>query len=599
MGETIPALFLKRVEEVEAEVALREKNFGKWDEITWHEYYEHVSNFAYGLVSLGIKEGDCLCVLSENRQEWLYADLATECIGGIRTGIYPTEPSFKVEYILKHSKAKVCVVEDQEQTDKLLQVKDNLPELRYVIYIDPKGLRTYSDTILKSFTEVEEYGRELKQKKPNLLKQLVEKVDEDDVAIMVYTSGTTGSAKAAMLSHKNIIYATRSVNKQLNIRQNDNIVSYLPLCHAAESVFSIWLPMLTKAKVNFAESLNTVKEALYEISPTFFFGVPRIWEKMHAQIVSQMLDSSLIKRFFFTLGIRVGEKSAQKRWNKESMNWAWKILHYFAFLVCFRPIRDKLGLLKSRITLSGTAPISPTILKFYHSIGLFIQEGYGMTEQAGFTFLQPRGHFLVGSVGYPIAGVEYKIEEDGEILIKTKANFLGYYRDPEATAKTIIDGWVYTGDIGKVDENGNMFIVDRKKDIIITAGGKNISPSEIENQLKASLYIKEAIVIGDRRRFVSALIEIDYDIVGKWATKNKVAYTNYKNLTERQEVYALIEQEVANANKFFARVENVRKFRLLFKELDVDDSEVTATQKIRRENIAQAFPELIEEMYRE
>ena len=597
MEQTIPGLFLKRVEKYRDRVALREKNFGVWDEITWETYYEHVSDFAYGLISLGFKEEDCLAILSENRQEWLYADVATQCLGAVRTGIYPTEPSFQVKYLLKHSKSKICVVEDQEQTDKVLEFKDEIPELKWVVYIDPKGLRNYNDKILISFVEVQELGKKLKYKSPKLLKQCVEKVRSDDVAIMVYTSGTTGPPKGAMLSHRGILQASRSLNKQLKLCENDDIVSYLPLCHAAECIFSLFIPMLAGNRVNFAESVSTVQEALIEISPSFYFGVPRIWEKMHGKIHNQMLDSSKLKQIFFKLGVKIGEKIAQKIWDSEPLNLRWKALRLFAYLVCFRPIRDKLGLLDSRINISGSAPIGPDILRFFHSIGVFIQEGYGMTENSGITFLQPEGYFHVGSVGFPIEGVEYKILEDGELIVRSDTNFVGYYRDPEATAKCLVDGWVYTGDVVQKDKKGNMFIVDRKKDIIITAGGKNISPSEIEHQLKSSFYIKEAIIVGDRRKFVSALIEIDYDITGKWATKKGIPYTNYKNLAGNPEVHELIVKEVEKTNKVFARVQNIRKFQILPKELDVDDSEVTATQKVRRKNIQDYFSDLIEEMY--
>ena len=598
---TLPGLFLERVKNFGDRIALRRKDLGIWKKITWSSYYDHVKWASMALVSFGLKPKDVVAVLSENREEWLYTLLGCQSAGGICTGVYPTNPPFEVKYVLGHSDARFCIVEDQEQADKVLEVKDDLPKLEKLIIIDPKGMRKYKESLLMTYEELEEIGKKYTEEHPNLFLENIKKLDENSVAVMIYTSGTTGPPKGAMLSHKGIAAQSRAlVPAVFDLDENDRIVSYLPLCHGAEQISSIYIPLGAGCVVNFAESIDTVTEALYEISPTYFLGVPRIWEKMHSGIEMKIKDTIWLKRTFYrhclSIGYRINERRIKLK--GKPLPILWKFLDLMTYYLCFRSILDKLGLLRCRHAYSGSAPISPEILRFFQAIRLHVREGYGQTEIGGTSFCQDMNP-KPGSVGKTIPGIEYKLTPDGEILERSEQLFVGYFKDPEATKEAVDeDGWLHSGDIGELDEDGDMRIVDRKKDILITAGGKNIAPSELENQMKFSPYIKEAVVIGDKRKFLSALIQVDYDNVGTWALERKIPFTTYKSLAENQEVYELVKEEINKVNSKFSRVENIRKFCILTKELDHDDEELTATQKVKRANIIKKFSDIVEEIYR-
>jgi len=389
----------------------------------------------------------------------------------------------------------------------------------------------------------------------------------------------------------------RGLAQVLGFRQNDSFVSALPLCHIAERMFSLIFPMWAGCTVNFAESVATLQEDVSEISPTAFLNVPRIWEKMHSNIMIKLQDSIFFKRWIFRAMLPIGERVADYELKRKPVPWPWKILHGIAYLLLFRPLRNHLGLLDARIFVSGAAPLSPDLMKFYHSIGVPVRECYGMTEMSGISFMPRNSEIKIGGVGKPIPGVEFKFGADGEILQKGDSVFEGYYGNPQATRDVIVDGWLYTGDVGEVDADGDLRITDRKKDIIITAGGKNIAPSELENSLKFSPYIKEAIVIGDRRKYLSCLIQIELENVAHWAQNNRIAYTNYKSLATHTEVRKLIQAEVEKTNNNFAQVERIKKFTILDKELDQDDEELTATMKVKRASIEKKFKDVIESMY--
>jgi long-chain acyl-CoA synthetase len=427
---------------------------------------------------------------------------------------------------------------------------------------------------------------------------MIQSMQGDDPAVIIYTSGTTGPPKGAILNQKNMMAMIDSVIQVMPVTENDSLVSYLPLCHAAERIFSILMPLKSGAVVNFAESINTVQESLREIAPTIFMGVPRIWEKMQSSIVIKIQDATLLKRLVYKLLMPVGIRVTERRLTGQGVRVSDKALYGIAYLLLYRSLRKFLGMSRSRITISGAAPISPDILKYFHAMGLNIREGYGQTEMSGITFIHHFDDVKIGTVGKPIPGVEVKIGEDGEILERGPGVFQGYFRDPEGTARIFRDGWLCSGDVGSVDEDGHLTITDRKKDILITAGGKNIAPSEIENHLKFSPYIKEAIVIGDGKKFLSALIQIEFDNVAKWAQDKKIPFTTFKTLAQNREVYELIRKEVENTNDKFARVENIRRFVLLEKELDHDDDELTATMKVRRKAIEEKYEDLIDSIYR-
>jgi len=595
---TLPILFQNRVKELGEAVALREKKKGLWRRISWNEYYSHVRNFCLGLKSFGLQKGDRVSILGDNCPEWLYADLATQCAGGISVGVYPTNSYVQVKYILDHSQSEFVIVKDQEQADKILMIKDQLPFLEKMIVIDMKGLRKYDDPIITSFRGVEEIGKSIHEKSPSLFQEMIEHTKSDDVAIIVYTSGTTGPPKGAMLSHKNITSVLDSFFKVLPISRADSLVSVLPLCHVAERLFSLFIPMKSGSTINFAESIDTLQADMTELSPTIFLTVPRILEKIHSAVTIKMQDAHPVKRWAYYKFLPVGQRVAERKLSKQDVGIFLKIAFFFTYLFVFRPLRNRLGLLQVRECVSGAAPLSKDIMKFFHSIGLRVKEAYGSTECTG-VFSMPVGDDIeIGTTGKPIPGWEYKIASDGEILMKGAGVFTGYFRDEEATRQTKRDGWLYSGDIGEFDEKGNLKITDRKKEILITASGKNIAPSEIENRLKFSPFIKEAIIIGDKRPYLTALIQIDLDNVADWAQRQGIPFTTFKSLSRDPEVYKLIQGEVDKANQEMSRIEGIKKFVLLEKELDRDDDELTATMKVRREMIEKKYGDLIETLYK-
>jgi len=596
-NKTLPHFFLDRVSKCGDQVALREKDFGIWQPVTWDQYLTHVKHFAMGLVTLGFKRGDHMAIISENCKEWLYADLACISLGGITLGVYPTSPYPEVKYVVHHSDSVIIVCEDQEQTDKILEVIDDLPLLKKIIVKDMKGMRKYPKDIIIPFKEVEDLGKQLTKTSPHLFLEEVNKGKPEDICIMIYTSGTTGPPKGAMVNHRNVEAATWSAAQAMEVTQKDIVVSYLPLCHVAEQIFSLYLPLFVGNTVNFAESIATIQNDLREIAPTLFLGVPRIWEKLHSSITINIQDSSRFKRWFFDHCMAIGYKVADLRLNDKKINLSLKLSWWAGYWLIFRALQNYIGLRKSRLCLSAAAKVSPEELLFLHAIGIQTKEGYGMTECTGLSFIHMENDIKLGTVGKPVSCIEYKLALDGELMKKGPSVFIGYYKNPEATAKTIINDWLMTGDIAAVDKYGHVSIVDRKKDILITSGGKNIAPSLIENELKVSPYIKEAVVIGDGKNFISALIQIDFENVGKWASNRQIPYTTFKSLSMVSEVRNLIQETVNTVNTKFARVENVRKFLLLTKELDHDDDEMTATLKVRRATIYNKFAKEIDMIY--
>ena len=595
---TYPKLLAQKARLYGERVAMREKYKGIWREISWKDYLHRVSVFSLGLAELGMIRGGHASILGENCPEWIFADLAIQSIGGVSVGIYPTNSEEQVKYILDHSRSKFVIVADQEQADKVLATKKNLPLLKNIIVIDMKGLRHYEDPLLISYREVEELGQNVHNTDPDRFSKLVDQTMPEDVAFMVYTSGTTGPPKGCMIQHQNHLYNIMALNDIFQFTEKDSVVSYLPLCHILERGLSMAIPLIYGCTVNFAESIDTVQQDIQEIMPTFFAAVPRILEKMHSAVQIKLEDTTRFKRFMYELWQPVGNKVAQYRMRRKRIPLHLLALYALGYLCSYRALRQKLGLLHCRLLMSGGAPIAPEILVFFHSLGINAIEMWAMTESCGGgTGPRPSEEIKPGSVGKPINSVKLRLAEDGEILIAKDSVFAGYYRDPEATEAILRDGWLHTGDIGQLDDEGNLYIVDRKKDIIITSGGKNISPSEIENKMKCSPFIKEAIVIGDRRKYLTALIQIDYENVGNWAQNNKIAYTTYKSLAQNPAVVDMIKQEIEKVNETLARVETIKKFKILEKELDQDDEELTATQKVKRKVISERFKNEIEEMY--
>ncbi|MCA9537729.1 MAG: AMP-binding protein [Myxococcales bacterium] len=577
--------------------ALRVKRLGVWQPFTWADYRREVAACAAALAEQGITAGDHVAILSDNRPEWLFADLGAQALGARGVGIYQTNPAEDVAYVLHHSGTKILFCEDQEQVDKAIEVADETPSVTRIIVFEPRGTKHYADPRLMTWDDFRVRGLALHDADPAAFTRRVQALDPDAAAMVVYTSGTTGQPKGALLSGRNTLEIAAGVAPLLGASPTDELLSYLPLCHVAEKIFTLFVPLTAGCVVNFGESIDTVRADLREISPTIFLGVPRIWEKMNAGVVLRMRDSSWLKRRLFGWAARVGRAIADRRraGDKRALDAiAWALADFLVF----RPLQERLGLRRCRIPVTGAAPLSAELISWFHGVGVPVLEAYGQTECAGASHLNPPGRERIGTVGQPLPGVEQRIAEDGEILMRGPHVFLGYLHNPEATASTVVDGWLHTGDIGDFDADGYLRITGRKKEIIITAGGKNLSPERIENALKTSPYIKEAVAIGDRRKYVAALIQIDADAVGDWATRRGLPYTSFADLTRREEVIALIRAEVDAINDRLARVETVRTFRLFEKELHQDDGELTATQKVRRRAITELYADLIEDLYR-
>ena len=577
------------------EVALRQKDFGIWRPCTWVDYERQARHFGLGLVRLGLAEKGHAAIISENCEEWVFAQLGLGMVGAVTVGVYPTSPAPEIEYLLQSSDASIVICEDQEQLDKVLEIRARLPKLEGLVVIDPKGLRHYAVENLHTFEEVVMLGAAYEREQPGLIAERLGRQSEDDVALMIFTSGSTGRPKAAMISYGNINAMASGTDAIYCCTTADSMLSYLPLCHVAEQIYTVYLPLHTGAVVNFAESLRTVQSDLREIGPTLFLGVPRIWEKLHASIEIRIRDAGGYRQWLYQKAFAaVGSFAATPR---EYWTLAQRLAFAFWWVVILRALNNYIGLRECRLALSGAAPIAPEMLKFFRMLGVPVREGYGMTETAGVATVQRSAASPIGTVGEPIPGIEVRIAEDGELLVRGPSVFKGYYRNEAATREAIdAEGWLHTGDVAQMIGN-EVKIIDRKKDIMITAGGKNITPSEIENGLKFSAYIKEAIVVADRRHFVSALLQIDYETVGKWAEEHGVAYTHFRSLAEHPRVRELIQAEVDAVNARMPQVQQVRRFHLLGKELDHDDGEVTATLKVKRASIAEKYADVIEAIY--
>ena len=602
--QTIPGLLRHWARTRPGAIALREKRYGFWNTLTFAGYYERVVDFALGLDSLGFAPHDFLAVASENTPEWMIADLATQALGSACIGIYPTNPWPEMQYILGHSGAKVAVCGDQEQVDKVLQALESgegLPKLQHIVCVDMKGMRNYRQPMLRSFGDVLAVGRERRLAGDSLVERSIDALRPEHTAVIVYTSGTTGLPKGAMLSHRGLILnAHRMVRRHAMDERPLSMLAYLPLCHVAEREFSTVMQLVNGTVVSFAESIDTVFRDLREVAPTAFLGVPRIWEKLQSSITIRMLDAREFPRWVTERSLEIGKRVADRRLANGGhfASFGDRIVYALLWVICFRSLQKWLGLNRAGGRLfCGGAPISPEVLRFFWALGLEIYQIFGMTETCGGTHTQFKGSTLHGSCGPVLDGWEQALTEDDELILRGNSVFNGYLHGEQATRDAIRDGWLHTGDIARIAEDGSVFITDRKKDVLITSGGKNITPSLIESRLKDSPYVREAILIGDGRHYLTALVQIDYETVGKWAQKHGLPYTNYASLASLSEVAALIQGEIDAFNREFARVENVRKFLILQKELDHDDGEVTATMKVRRKSIEKKFAHLIEQLY--
>ena len=597
-NQTAPQLFLKRAALHPDKVAMREKDLGRWTEITWKQYSQHVEDFCLGLISLGLQKGDHVCIHGENSQEWLYADLAVQSAGGVSVGVYPTNPPDEVKYLASHSDAMFYVAQDQEQVDKILEVKDGVPSLKKIIVWNMRGLRNYQEPMLISFKEVEELGRQLKAERPGLFMERVGASRPDDEMLIIYTSGTTGPPKGTVHTHRSLLNGSKTLSDILGLNEDDHFLSYLPLCHTAERVISGYLPLFCGANISFGESTQTIQKDLVEVSPSFLLLFPRIMEKTLSTIKVKIDDASLLKRFCYRFFLNWGLTLADKRMKKEPISMAWRLREFLAYWCLLRQLKDKFGFKKCKSVVTGGASVAPELMRFFRGIGVPIRQIFGQTETI-LVFMPDPDDIKYDTVGsHPVKGCEWKFSEDQEILIKWIGNFKGYFKEEELTRQTIDeDGWVHTGDIGALDEDGHLKIIDRKKNILITSSGKNITPEFIENKLKAGPYISEAIVIGEARPYLTAMLQIDFDVMAHWAETNRIAYTTLRDLSRNQAVVDLISGVVNRVNEELSRVEQIKKFRLIDIELDHESGELTATMKIKRKILETKFKSEIKLMY--
>jgi long-chain acyl-CoA synthetase len=596
--DTIPKLFWHQVKARDGRTAFREKKLGIWRATSWRDYGERARAAGMGLVKLGLQRGDVVSILAETVPEWLYADMGTMGAGGVSNGIYPTDSAKQVEYIVNDSRSRFLFVENEEQLDKFIEVRERCPSIVKVFVFDMEGLADFADPMVMPFDELLALGRAHEAASPGLWESLVAGSKPDELALLVYTSGTTGPPKGAMLSHRNVIFQISNADAFIPIGTDDEQLAFLPLCHIAERTFTAFLPLRSGAIANFAESVETVPENIREVAPTSFFAVPRIWERFYSSIAIRMKEATWLGRTAYGWAIGVGLKLAETELAGDRPSAALKAAHRVADYLVLDNIKRAIGMHRVRYAGTGAAPIAPDLIKWYRALGVDMREVYGQTENCGLATGMP-DRIKLGTVGVTAPRTESRISPEGEILLRGPHVFMGYLNQPEKTAEALRDGWLHTGDVGTMDNEGYLRITDRMKDIIITAGGKNITPSEIENLLKFSPYISDAVVVGDKRKFLTCLIMIDYDNVSKHAQDNNVPFTDFASLCRAREVNDLIWAEIERVNQNFARVETIKKFRLIEQQLTAEDDEVTPTMKLKRKFVNEKYKAMIDGMYAE
>ena len=596
--QTLPTLFRHVVRERGDKVAMREKHLGIWRAISWREYGERARHVGLGLVALGLQPKDVVSVVADNCPEWLYTDLGTMSVGGVTNGIYTTDSARQVEYIVNDSGTRFFFAENEEQLDKILEARGRCPTLVKIVVYDMEGLHGFQDPHVMPFDELLALGARYEREHPDTFDRLVELSRPDDLAILVYTSGTTGPPKGAMLSHRNILFQLGYADFLSPPKEGDQQLSFLPLCHVAERTFTVFYPLATGATVNFAESIDTVPDNVREVAPAVFFAVPRIWEKFYSAVALRMREATLPGKIAYRWAIGVGMRTAQRRLDGRRPSIALRAAYHAANFLVLDNLKRSLGLHRVRGAATGAAPIAPELIKWFMALGIDMREVYGQTENCGLATSMPAGRIKLGTVGVARSETEVRISPQGEILLRGPHVFLGYYKNPQKTAETVdADGWLHTGDVGELDADGYLRITDRMKDIIITAGGKNVTPSEIENQLKFSPFISDAVVIGDQRRFLSCLVMIDHETVAQFAQERNVPFTNFASLCRAKDVQDLIWEEIERVNKSLARVETIKKFRLIEQILTAEDEELTPTMKLKRSLVNTKYKDVIEGMY--
>ncbi|MFQ5897808.1 MAG: AMP-binding protein [Candidatus Methylomirabilia bacterium] len=595
--QTLPQVLVRNARERPLGVAVREKDRGLWQEWTWQEYLQEVKRFALGLVALGFGRGDKLAILSDNRPQVYWAMVAAQVVSGTAVPLYQDAITRELEYVIDHSDAKFVLAEDQEQVDKVLSLKERLPKIKKVIYDDPKGMRHYSDPILLSFVQVQELGDQLARERSGLFEELVAAGGPDDIALISYTSGTTGAPKGAMLTHANLIAAIEGLGAVEPYQPTDETLAYLPPAWIGDTFWSLAAALIVGFAVNCPERPETVQQDIKEIGPQFLVAPPRIWENLVSQVQVKMEDASRIKRWLYNLFMPVGYEVARRRMGKQPLSTRLRLMNILGEFFTFGPLRDHLGFRRIRSAYTGGAPLGPEVFLFFRALGVNLKQVYGQTEISGVSCVQRDGDVALGTVGRSFPNVELKLTDRGEIIARSPCVFVGYYKNPEASAEAVRDGWLYSGDAGFFDPSGHLVVIDRAKDVTALADGTKFAPQFIENKLKFSPYVKEAVAVGQDCPFVATMINIDMENVGKWAERKRIAYTTYPDLAQKQEVYDLIGQEVERVNRDLPDSTQIARYVLLHKELDPDDEEVTRTRKVRRGFVAQKYANIIEALF--
>ena len=598
VSDTIARSFLASVGLRGDKPAIREKAFGVWRATSWNEWLEISKEIAYALHASGFKTGDVASIMANAVPEWLHADMGVLCAGGVSSGIYPTDSVAQVEYLVNDSRTKVLFVEDEEQLDKVLSARSRCPTIEKIVIFDMEGLSGFNDPMAMSLDEFRALGRNHMSGRETLWDEMIGSRSANDLAILVYTSGTTGPPKGAMHSNKSVTHQMRNADTLLIPTEHEERLIFLPLCHVAERIGGYYLSIATGSIMNFAESPETVPDNIREVQPTTFLAVPRIWEKFYSGVTIALKDATPFQNWMYSKALAIGYRVADCRIEGDPVPLHLRIANHAAYLLVFRNIRRMIGLDRCHVAFTGAAPIAPDLIRWYMALGLDMREVYGQTENCGVATLMPGDRIKLGSVGKAAPWGEVKICPKGEILIKGDYLFMGYLNQPEKTAETIdSDGWLRTGDVGSIDNEGYVKITDRMKDIIITSGGKNITPSEIENQLKFSPYISDAVVIGDKRPFLTCLIMIDQENVEKFAQDLDIPFTNYASLCRAAAIQELIWKEIETVNANFARVETIKKFYLIERQLTPEDEELTPTLKLKRKFVNQRYANEIDAMY--
>ena len=595
--DTVPKMFWHGVRTRGPKTIFRQKEFGIWQPVTWTELGRAAREIGMGLVSLGYAPGEVVSILSNTNKEWMCADLGALGAAGVVNGIYPTDASAQAEYLLADSGSVYAFVEDEEQLDKLLEIRARLPGLRKIVVFDMEGLDDLRDPQVLSLEQLRALGREYDAAHPGEWERRVGLRRPEDLAILVYTSGTTGKPKGAMISHQNIVLTCQAYQAAFPQDERDERMAFLPLCHIAERVGGEYHSIHTGAVLNFVENPDTVPENVREIAPTVFTAVPRVWEKFYSGVLIRLKEAGAVQQWAYKVAIGIGYRQARLREERKPVP-AWlRAAFRLARLLVLDNVRKVIGVHRAKILVTGAAPISPDLVRWYMALGLEMVEVWGQTESCGAVTSNMAGRVKPGSIGPRMSHAEVRVSPEGELLVRGKTVFMGYLNQPEKTAETLKEGWLHTGDVGKVDAEGYFYITDRMKDIIITAGGKNVTPSEIENQLKFSPFITDAVVIGDRRPYLVALVMIDHENVERYAQDHAVPFSNFASLCRRPEIQALIQEEIDRVNKGFARVEQVKKFRLIEQKLTAEDEELTPTMKLKRKLVNEKYKDLIESMY--